>query len=175
MILCLPYISKCKCMEIEEQVRGGNLSAEFPLANTQGLFSGLEPWWSSWWGGWSEDVGDDLAGENDYSVGDGPSCDDEGNIMMMMEMIIKRSMVEIWSSRLEVTVCNFLQHQTRPYAHFSLKIAWKLLMLLMMLMLMMMLLMMLLRSSRPGVNVVVGDKTRSTPGLYRKRPHPFLQ
>ena len=56
---------------------------------------------------------------NDYSVGDGPSCDDEGNIMMMMEMIIKRSMVEIWSSRLEVTVCNFLQHQTRPYAHFS--------------------------------------------------------
>ena len=28
---------------IEEQVRGGNLSAEFPLANTQGLFSGLEP------------------------------------------------------------------------------------------------------------------------------------
>ena len=24
---------------IEEQVRGGNLSAEFPLANTQGLFS----------------------------------------------------------------------------------------------------------------------------------------
>ena len=45
-------------------------------------------------------MGDDLAGEDDHSVGDGPSCDDEGNIMLMMEMIIKKSMVENWSSRL---------------------------------------------------------------------------
>ena len=52
-----------------------------------------------------------------------------------------------------------------PSAHFLFKILSKLLMLLMMPVV----------SSRPGVNVVVGDKTRSTPGLYSKGPLPFFK